>query len=405
MHVGHHIFARHLLLLLSIRNMAKRMGSRFRGRTGLRPLLLRIHGWLGISVGILLAVMGVTGATMAFQDEIEAALVGHVAPARGQTALAPDILIARALQQRAGAIARLEVERDVTIPARLSYAGKGDDTRQILLVDRTSGRLLGPVPGGAFFETVERVHRWMALPGNGLGIGRQVTGIAVLMLIYLALSGLYLRWPHRPWRWRSWLLLDIGKRRMGLYHELHRVIGGWLLVFYLMSGLTGLWWAFDWYRAGLQAMLGGDRVEHVKARGTISFERAWSGFYVATGGTPYAKVTMIAPRNGTAVQFRALPDGARHNRADDLVTIDGSTGKTMSIDRYATRRFGPALLAAMFEIHRGAFFGLPGRIVMMTTSLTLPLFAVTGALIYFGRRRRRHPTGSRAKRSEVTAAD
>ncbi|WP_082349689.1 MULTISPECIES: PepSY domain-containing protein [unclassified Novosphingobium] len=32
----------------------------------------------------------------------------------------------------------------------------------------------------------------------------------------------------------------------------------------------------------------------------------------------------------------------------------------------------------MFEIHRGAFFGRAGQIVLFVTSLGLPFFAITG---------------------------
>ena len=60
-----------------------------------------------------------------------------------------------------------------------------------------------------------------------------------------------------------------------------------MLIFYLTSALTGLWWSYDWYRGGLQSMLGGERVEKVKAKGKPSFDLAWQGFDRATAGSTY----------------------------------------------------------------------------------------------------------------------
>src|SRR5262249_11341382 len=119
------------------------------------------------------------------------------------------------------------------------------------------------------------------------------------------------------------------------------------------------------------------------------FALAWQGFDEATAGSTYERVLMILPKKGASVQFRALPYGARHARADDLVTIDGATGKALAVDRFATRPLGRSILARMYEIHRGPSFGGPGRIVMLLASLTMPLFTVTGLLLYLPRRRRK----------------
>ena len=112
--------------------------------------------------------------------------------------------------------------------------------RQRRFVDPANGRMLEEARGEGFFETVENLHRWLALPGRGNGIGRQLTGFAALSLIFFALSGLYLRWPRRPLDWRNWLVLDLRKTGRNLYRALHAVIGGWVLIFYLISASTCL---------------------------------------------------------------------------------------------------------------------------------------------------------------------
>src|SRR5262249_13479053 len=80
-----------------------------------------------------------------------------------------------------------------------------------------------------------------------------------IALIVLSLTGLYLRWPRRWLNWRSWLRLDFAHRGRSLFWELHSVIGAWVLPFYLLASLTGLYWSYDWYRNALFDMTGSPR--------------------------------------------------------------------------------------------------------------------------------------------------
>src|SRR3546814_18498438 len=43
----------------------------------------------------------------------------------------------------------------------------------------------------------------------------------------------------------------------------------------------------------------------------------------------------------------------------------------------------------MFALHRGSFFGTGGVVLFMVTSFGMPLFAVTGWMLYLDRRRRK----------------
>lgn len=356
----------------------------------LRKWLFQLHSWLGLTLGLVLALMGLTGATMSFQDEIQAMLIKPAPLHTGQAALAPVILLERAAEAQPGkAIVRAEIDRDPAIPARISFAAKGAQAkgRKTYLFDQRDGRLLGPLPGAMLFDTVERLHRWLAMPGNGKGSGRIITGSAAIALIFLGLGGLYLRWPSKPRDWRAWLTIPRGRRGRWWWRELHLLLGGVMMAVYLLSALTGLWWSFEWYRNGVQSLLGGERAEKVKAKGQPDFALGWQGFQKATAGHAYDRITLIVPEKGAALRFRALPLGARHNRADDAVVVDGATGKVLATDFYAQRPAGERVMASMFEIHRGAFFGIGGRIVLFLTSLSLPFFAVTGMWFWLARQR------------------
>ena len=65
-----------------------------------RNFLFQIHWFLGITAGLVLAVMGVTGATLSFEPEILAALNRDRPVAATTARLSGPELIAAVLRQR-----------------------------------------------------------------------------------------------------------------------------------------------------------------------------------------------------------------------------------------------------------------------------------------------------------------
>ncbi|MES3101231.1 sulfite reductase flavoprotein subunit alpha [Sphingomonas faeni] len=360
-----------------------------------RRILFQIHWFLGITAGLVLALMGVTGATMSFEDEIMAALspgVVTLAPSL-LPRLSPDQIIAAASYQRDGArVTQVVIERDPTLAAEVTFAPpKGIRRGTHMFVDPRTGVLLGPATGEAFFRTVMDLHRWLALPGGPNSIGRQITGFAALSLIFFALSGLYLRWPRRALDWRSWLVLDLRKTGRNLYRTLHAVIGGWLFVFYLLSALTGLTWSYDWYKRGatyvLTGKIGKDDGRRGEPAGTARpLAPAWARF-VASEGSRFDRVAITVPTGDKPVVMRMLPRNVRFDRMTDELRFDAVTGALMQAERYAKRGPGATLAANFYALHTGAFFGIAGRILLFVSSLTMPLFTITGLLLYLARRR------------------
>ncbi|QSR20091.1 sulfite reductase flavoprotein subunit alpha [Novosphingobium sp. KA1] len=379
-----------------------------------RRVLFQVHWFLGITAGLVLAVMGITGATLSFENEIMRALspgVVRLAP-DGRVALSPQAVLARVQAQRPGErVERFTVAADAGSAWEVRFAAlekgkRGERAR----VDPRDGRLLGKANGEGFFQTVENIHRWLALPEGPRGIGRQITGFAAISLLFFALSGIYLRWPRRALDWRAWLVLDWRKSGRNLYRALHVVIGTWVALAYLLSALTGLWWSYEWYREGAQYVLTGKvsdgghegrrpagEIEGETAPAATSLARAWPTLMTATGGR-FDAVQVTMPETGSEGRFRVLLPGARHDRMTDDYSIDLAAGHVLKVERYADKPLGTVVASSMYEVHRGAIFGLPGRIVILITSLTMPLFTVTGLLLYFARRRRK-----RAVQAEATA--
>ncbi|MGO4169992.1 PepSY domain-containing protein [Novosphingobium sp. YAF33] len=369
-----------------------------------RQVLFQIHWFLGITAGFVLAVMGLTGATLSFENEIMRALSPGIVTLSHATgpALSPDEVIARAAAQRPGqAVERLNVESDPAAAWTVQFAAREGERRgERSYVDPHSGMLLGQATGAGFFRTIENLHRWLALPGGPNGIGRQITAFSAISLVFFAISGLYLRWPRRTFDWRAWLVLDLRKSGRNLYRALHAVIGGWVALVYLLSAMTGLWWSYDWYRQGVLYTLtgktsreegghGGAKPDHAEdPAAPPRLLRAWPTVMTAMDGR-YSSISVTLPEGHEPATFRVLLADARHDRMTDDLKVDLATGKLVKADRYADRNLGKVITTSMYELHRGAFFGIGGRILLLLTSLTMPLFTVTGLLLYLARRKRK----------------
>lgn len=360
-----------------------------------RKALFQLHWIVGITAGIVLAIVGTTGALLSFEQQIVASLAreSRKVDAAGRAALSPaELLTYVAAGQHDKRIVGLSIAREPTQTVRVTFA-----PREQRYVDPYTGALLPPAVSAAetFFRNVRQLHRWLMLGDLGdRDIGRQIVGACTMLLIFMALTGLYLRWPHGPAarRWRTWLVPDLRLKGRAFLWNLHSVIGTWVLPVYLVIALTGLQWSYAWYRDGLYNIAG---VERPAGSGSgregggrldiAAFTRAWEVFAQQTDGS-FATVSVnLAGRPGKPTEFRYLEEHPRHDRAFNTLAID-SEGKVARQERYADKPLAARLVSSIFSLHSGSYFGLAGVIGFLIASLAMPAFAVTGWIMYLQRR-------------------
>ena len=381
--------------------MAARLGHT------IKAVLFQVHSIAGLVLALLLSPVALTGAIMSFEDEIVDHLnagIMQVAP-RQALMLMPDELVARLrAAQGLGKVAAVTLSSDPSAAVHVRFARDERGGRPAsLYVDPYDARMLGSPRGEAFFATVRRLHRWLLIPGDGKGWGRPITGTVALGLIVMLASGLVLRWPRRPGSVRMWLKPNFGLSGRGLHRSLHTVIGTWVLPVYLTMALTGLYFSFEWYKDGVTWLLARPHVAAAKMpakppRGRaepappIGFDQAWTTFQHEEGSRFSRALLTLPARPGTAIRIRSWGKASLLETTRDEFRIDAVTGQMISADRYADKTFGETIIAAIYDIHRGAILGWPGKLAFMMAAILMPLFAVTGILLYLSRRKLRQPT-------------
>nr|WP_262386233.1 sulfite reductase flavoprotein subunit alpha [Pseudomonas sp. WS 5021] len=363
----------------------------------MKKTLFQLHWFFGITAGLVLALMGITGAAYSFQDEILRALNPTVLTVHQQPAgVLPPAELVRKLEATEGkAVSMLWVESESGNAARVFFTPPPGERRgQMRYFDPYTGDYLGDAVGQDFFGLMLQLHRFLAMGDTG----RQITGACTLILIFFCLSGLYLRWPRQVANWRAWLTLDWRKKGRSFNWDLHSVFGTWCLLFYLLAALTGLSWSYEWYNKGLTKLLSdAPQNERVRNRGpapagpapVANYEAIWSSIYSTAGpGLSAYNIRMPAVAGQPATIYYLLQNSP-HDRALNQINLDPATGVVKSVQRYGDKSLKAQLLTSIYALHVGSYFGLVGRIILTVTSLCMPLFFITGWLLYLDRRRKK----------------
>lgn len=363
----------------------------------LKKTLFQLHWFFGITAGLVLALMGITGAAYSFQDEILRALNPTVLTVQKQPAgVLPPAELVRKLEATEGkAVSMLWVESESGNAARVFFTPPPGERRgQMRYFDPYTGDYLGDAVGQDFFGLMLQLHRFLAMGDTG----RQITGACTLILIFFCLSGLYLRWPRQVASWRAWLTLDWRKKGRSFNWDLHSVFGTWCLLFYLLAALTGLSWSYEWYNKGLTRLLSdAPQNERVRNRGPApagpapiaNYEAIWSSIYSTAGPGLSAYNIRMPPVAGQPATVYYLLQSSPHDRALNQINLDPATGVVKSVERYGDKSLKAQLLTSIYALHVGSYFGLVGRIILTVTALCMPLFFITGWLLYLDRRRRK----------------
>lgn len=380
----------------------------------LKKTLFQLHWFFGISAGLVLALMGITGAAVSFQDEILSTLNPSVLQVEKQVAgvLPPVELVERIEAASGKKVSMLTVETDSGSAAKVWFTPPPGERRgEMRYFDPYTAEFLGDATGQGFFGLMLQLHRFLAMGDTG----RQITGACTLILVFFCLSGLYLRWPRQWKSWRTWLTLDWKKKGRSFNWDLHSVAGTWCLVFYLLAALTGLFWSYEWYNKGLTRLLS-DSPQSERIRGgrgpapsgpapTADYAAMWSSIYSAAGPQLSSYNVRMPPVAGQPATVYFLLKTSPHDRALNQITLDPATGVVKRVDRYSDKSLKAQLLTSIYALHVGSYFGIVGRIILTIASLTMPLFFITGWMLYLDRRRKKRQIKDARKDLVQTASD
>lgn len=374
----------------------------------LKKVLFQVHWFFGITAGLVLALMGITGALYSFEEEILDALnsdVLFVQPQAHQLSLAD--MVSKVEAQGKDTVGMFRIDADGDRIAQVWFKpAPGQRRGEMHNFNPYTGEFTEDAVGQDFFGFILNLHRFLAAGQYG----KQVTAACTLILVFFCLSGLYLRWPRKPLNWRVWLTMDWAKKGRSFNWDLHSVFGTWCLFIYLILAITGLMWSYDWFSNGMTKLIGDAPVAGEQRRGgggprpapakdatketaaansTPNYDAIWQTIQ-STAGPDLKTYNLRMPQApGQMATVFYILKSAPHPRALNQITLDPANGELKAVSRYTEKSLGAQLLISNYAIHTGSYFGLTGRIIATVASLLMPLFFITGWLLYLDRRRKK----------------
>jgi uncharacterized iron-regulated membrane protein len=358
-----------------------------------RRAFLWLHRWIGLILGLVLVVIGLTGSLLVFGREIDAALNPALFRASPGEATVNFAAAQRIAEEASGRPAGMIRPPDTVWPVWVVYdrRGRGEPGGfWVTHIDPVTGQVLGRRDGSAsFVSTMRQLHEALLLRGWN---GREIVGWIGVFLFFMSLSGIYIWWPRdRGW----WPSLTLVRRRpfVRLNLDLHGVTGIWISVVMTVVSFSGVAIIFPgWFRPVLgiaepappQRPAGPPRREAP----TVDADAAVAAALAAAG--PGQVVTTITAPAPPAQRWMVTlrPEGSDPElRIRTMMAVDPWSGVVVEERSPRTRGIAEEALAMQRWLHGGPLLGMPGRLLVFLSGLALPVLFATGLLAWLGRRR------------------
>ncbi|SEW28851.1 PepSY-associated TM helix domain-containing protein [Luteibacter sp. 329MFSha] len=348
-----------------------------------RSTLKTLHLWLGLSLGLVLALVTLSGSVLLFEQPLFAA--GH--PELASRPL-PDLATQGRSLRAILASDDGKALRGLSLPdAELPVWEGNERGGNRVYFDATTGeRLLRRTKSGDGLLTLLDWHTHL-LSGE---VGETVLGVVACTGLFMLFSGVWLYWPGRQRALRH--LKPHTNPPILRWASLHRFVGVVALPLLIVMIGTGTTMA---YRGAVRSGLASAFGERPPARppkiapsaAPIDWPAVLAAAQAAAPDARLTRVTLPAKDNGTVV-LRIRRPGEWNPAGRSSLWLDPATATVIGGDDATKLGPGGRLANALFPIHSAAIGGLTWRVVACITGL-LPMFLlVTGFL--FWRARRRH---------------
>lgn len=371
-----------------------------------KNIWFKLHLILGLSAGFILLIVGFTGAMLSFEKEILNAINQdtYKVAVQEQGKLSTKELLEKFQEQKPQSkINSITISSLSDSSNMINVAGEGQNARKGITyyVNPYTAEILPEVSGQKFFKTIENIHRRLLLDD----FGKQVVGISVISLLILMFSGIYIYYPRLKKAFLSSLALNFQSKGRFFIANLHSVIGMWVIPFYLVASLTGLYWSYEWFGNSLHQITGVEKTKksqgemkskEQKNEGSQNIEKVSYediSLAVDTFNTlvenKYATATLRFPQKGTVYSFSYLPLDTSYAKARNSIEFDLKTKEISKHEKFEDKTLTQQLMGSIFALHTGEYFGIIGQIGMFLASLMMPLFTITGLMLYVKRTRKK----------------
>lgn len=363
----------------------------------IKKVVGKLHRWLGLLSGLVILFLGVTGCLLAFQKEVENATQWYRFVRPEQKAfLPPSKLKAIGAAQLPGKHLHAVLYEGGDKAAQvIFFQFEPEEYYYIVYVNPYSGEVIKVKDMNRdFFRVVTMGHYYLWLPPR---VGQPIVASATLIFAILLISGLVLWWPRNKAARKQRFSVKWNARWRRKNYDLHNVLGFYATWVAIILAFTGLIWGFQWFAGAVHHVAGGltplvyqeplsdtTQVANVAQPG---IDLIWQKMKKEH---PEAEVleVHIPATPASPIAANANPDAATYWQTDYRYFDQFSLQELPAQSIYGRFRDAVAadkLIRMNYDLHTGAIWGLPGKILMFFASLIAASLPVTGFWIWWGR--------------------
>lgn len=377
----------------------------------------KLHLWFGLSVGLIVFIVSLTGTMYIFKDEMQNQLRKEVIFVKSETItqrpLSIEILrekVALEINEKYP-ISSVEIPLDKNKSYEFLYYEKDkkawnyfDEVKvnKLIYVNQYTGQILGIYNEKYdLFPILKAIH-WSLLLNSDWG--KYVIGIPVVLFIIMLITGIILWWPKnkkmRNGRFSfDWKNVKTWKRKN---YDLHNILGFYASFIALILSISGIYFAYPWVKNTFNFALSGS-IELPKEKEIKSPDS------LLAKNKEVFDLTAEETRKlySTSSSFR-IPLNGKNKKGKELknipVSVYGEDGKFAIRNQLVFDKYSGKLLAnkphqnlnnaekyanANYDIHTGSYFGLFGKIIWFITGLICTSLPVTGFLVWLGKQKKK----------------
>ncbi|HEV2270416.1 MAG TPA: PepSY-associated TM helix domain-containing protein [Steroidobacteraceae bacterium] len=358
-------------------------------RALIRNIVLPIHRWTALSVGLVVLWMALTGLGLLFKSQLEPAVdrsLDTVAACHAPLSLDELLAHARAAHPN-GTLRLVGIEGSATRSTWVRFAN-GDT----VYLDPCSGRVAGELNKyRGIFGALEYLHRLEFLSGADHAVAGTV---ALAFALVIVIGGIAIWWPVslKGLRWSiTFAMRPAGRARL---MRIHRATGFWVCLIALCSALTGPIDSFPWYQRVIAAVTdsapGGpqpaaDVLAAVAPAGPrLSLQVLWQQTRQMTPD-PQEALLLLPKAPAAPVEVDIIERSAPNHQAVSFLYLDPYSGRVLAFEPYDTSSLANKVMAWGIAIHSGQA-GVAAQMALLVGVLGIIVLGYTGLASYIRRR-------------------
>ena len=372
----------------------------------LKKLIGKLHLYLGLTSGIVVFMVSLTGCILAFEQEIKSFTQPYmyvVPPANAQV-LPPSVLQASAEKALPGKKANGVLYGIPTRNAEIGFYNLDPEYYYVVYVNPYTAEVQKVWnEDGDFFHFILHGHYYLWLPEK---IGQVVVASSTLIFLIMLISGLVLWWPKNKSaaKQRFSVKWDAAWRRKN--YDMHNVFGFYMMSIGFVFAITGLVWGFQWFSQSLYTVTGGQGSDayynptsdttalSVVSKPIQAVDKAWHTLQKEYPGNEGINISIPHLKSESIYSYVNFRAGTYYKV--DYNYFDQHTLKRINAvgpysGKYKEANLANTLRRMNYDIHTGAILGLPGKILAFCASLICASLPVTGFIIWWGRNKKKKP--------------